>query len=434
MEAAAELRRENRYFELRQHGLEDYRTTVAALDQLKQQLSPHSLYETQSLSQAFQQLRRAGTGLLRQNAPLQLWPHLTRGASRLEAELVLADGDLVDYFVEADCDPHREDLLGARSLYGLLNYYQVGPLTLRSAFGDGDRARGLVNVAQPCYCRHFRLINTPNAALRQLIDRALWGGERLWLKSNMVDLYTSMDPKRYDFLSDAGLILMQSDEEDLFELFVPRPERQIQRQRQRNQLPKLAAAIARRLTREPSHELFLEAQRGSEAERQAFAALQNHRRSNPELLDRYLRDQGVKLYSARSGNGQEALRLVAVSHWRPEDLAHTLSDEDFPPGLLSLVNLARRFDRDLVVPNRPEYCAFLSRPEVQYYLNQRGISLTLPPLLGNGTFQQPVYLYVERLVDSTAPGTAPKANPQPTPGSRRPPKRASWLQRWWKRA
>ncbi|MGF1528608.1 MAG: hypothetical protein ACFCBW_17700 [Candidatus Competibacterales bacterium] len=134
------------------------------------------------------------------------------------------------------------------------------------------------------------------------------------------------------------------------------------------------------------------------------------RRMEPERRA-HLQRQGLRAVRAADGLGYTLYRAVqrqapsvegsvaengkapgAAADGMPEVcLAHLA--QAAPGGLEVFIEAALDEQKPQFVPNTPEYCRFLTRPDAVAFLNSHGLGLYLPPLRRDGGFERTAFIY-----------------------------------------
>ncbi|MGF1526018.1 MAG: hypothetical protein ACFCBW_04400 [Candidatus Competibacterales bacterium] len=210
-------RLERRRQQLYRLGLSRYEDVLVAMDRILNELSPKAALESrlpskERLHQTLERLRSANL-----QVQLSAKPHPIQRNVYIAGLLLPSEG-LVEHFAAADerRDETPEDPFGALSLYATLSHYGVEQLVL----SDRRRRRRATVMLSP-YEREFRLPGSDGAELRRLIDRALYDGERLALRPEMVAEFNAMDPERRRHLAIKGLCLLVDPTSDRRDLMVP---------------------------------------------------------------------------------------------------------------------------------------------------------------------------------------------------------------------
>ncbi|MGF1529369.1 MAG: hypothetical protein ACFCBW_21700 [Candidatus Competibacterales bacterium] len=218
-EAIVERSRAHRRHALYTQGLGRLEPVLWAIADLQTALSPKSTQDLSRRSPLALDKRLQQTSASRAPVRLNLSQHVH--SDQPQVNFLVPSSSVADYCVGVANDDKAADPLGMRSLYGILDHYDIARVAIQvPADRRAGESGGVVDLRAKNYARRFRLKDRRQAQLRSLIDRALWGGERLWLDREMVDCYSRIAPERQDFLTEMGLILLP-DEAGRFELFVP---------------------------------------------------------------------------------------------------------------------------------------------------------------------------------------------------------------------
>ncbi len=406
-----ELRWSQRLKMLREQGLHRFEPIVQAFDFVQEEISPKTVLDFRNRS--FSQLQNGLARIKSSNLPIQLTARAEGNA--LKAGLVVPADPLVEHFAETHWDSARFDVIGARSLCGTLRHFGVDVLVVGSR-RTNTRALDLRDNAVQ---RRFRLVDAPEAILRRLIDRAVWGGDRVILPPNLVQLFNAMQGYRQSFLNELGLMLVPVEEGRFYEMFMPDALMQQHLHIAPETLNDLAMAIERRIKLSTDQQFVMKRDSPEEKVRSVFYLIcRCDLLHEPAFLERLaglnihaeIPDGPVnqwneiafrlagQLSSPQTRFDTELLELTLpnIPSRRPSPSASHQEPDGKPvlPSFLRiLVNHLRITGGPEVVPNEKRYCEALIKPEVIQALRQQGIAVESARLGRNGLFDKPVKLY-----------------------------------------
>ncbi len=406
-----EQQKAGRIHQLYRCGLGNFRDVMHSMDALKRDLSPKTTSELRQITQR-DALAKSLNDAHSQNHLVKLAVKQKDG--QLQVGCLLPDAKLVEYYLYVDLQEDAEDPLGARSLYSTLKSYGATALFL---FLSGDpRPRGQINLRQERYDRDYRLADSVHNQLRRFIDIALWTSDHVFLSPQLSDLYSQINGDRYHFLTDMGLIAVPDENSDLFELYMPGSQA-------RNivvstdYLQHLANQFVRRIAFSPNgYSFVLEGQGGSAEDRRFFRLMREKALYKNIEFRNILKDFGLYLESpdgerafivtnrpsqgatgALTSTTRPSLKNLPAASLGGNAASSGLTDDDMPRGFTVFIEGALLNGRKQFIPNTREYCKFLMHADAASFLRKKGVSVFVPKMRRDGTFEQAAYLYTGEL-------------------------------------
>ncbi len=396
MTTATALQKEARLLELQRLGMGRHQGAMETLDHIKGQLCPKN-GECPPLDEQLRLFRELNASMeqLPEDHRLKIMGVPDSSHTRLVVGVKVPDPELREYFECQDANPDQPDPLGAKSLIGIMSHYGVQNVGFAGPMEN--KPSTWINPRRPYYQRGFRVSDGVNQRLRKAIDRALWMGEHVYLDDELAYAFAAIHPKRQDYLTELGLIVMP-DDEGRMEIFVPEVNGNHQRAAFERLLTRLAKSVEARLKRDRMP-LTLRPDSPAEKERQVFDLIDEESLlENPRFLG-LLRDRQIDFKADLGPRG----RLRQVTFFSPDmdmqRIIRNVTRADFPPELWNLVMQVKNLKQDRAVPNRADFCMFLAIPEVVEFLRKEGISFIPPALNADGTFAEQAYFYAENLLN-----------------------------------